>query len=165
MASAGPKCWWSFHRRPLLLTNLAVEVERPKEQEVGVELDAAREPEVDVEQEQEGAKETEEVMDVEVAPVQEVLAVPGALGVLEVPLEEWAEQVLQVQMAIVHGMVRGDVMGMVEAGDGVVGMEVWDLLDLITTQPGMDPEEEVEAADVAEVGEKDLVDQLEELVE
>ena len=41
---------------------------------------------------------------------------------LEVPLEEWVEQVLQVQMAIVHGMVRGDVTGMVEGEDGEAGM-------------------------------------------
>ena len=148
MASVGPKFWWSFPHHPLQLTNLAVEVEMPREQEVDVE--------------QEEDREMEEEMDAEVAPVQEVLEV---LGVLEVPLEEWAEQVLQVQMAIVHGMAPGDVMGMVEGEEGVAGMEVWDLLDLTTTQRGMDPEEEVGAVDVAEVGVKDLEDLLEELAE
>jgi len=98
---------------------LAVEVERPREQEVGVEQEGARE--------MEEAGEMEEVMDVEDAPVQEDLAVLEVLEVLEaleVPLEEWAEQVLQVQMAIVHGMVPGDVTGMVEEGEGEAGMEV-----------------------------------------
>jgi len=113
VASAGPKFWWNFHRHPLLLTSLAVEVERPREQEVDVEQEAARE--------MEEAGEMEEVMDVEDAPVQEVQEV---LEALEVPLEEWAEQVLQVQMAIVHGMVPGDVTGMVEGGEGEAGMEV-----------------------------------------
>jgi len=119
VASAGPKFWWNFHRHPLLLTSLAVEVERPREQEVDVEQEAARE--------MEEAGEMEEVMDVEDAPVQEDLAVLEVLEVLEaleVPLEEWAEQVLQVQMAIVHGMVPGDVTGMVEEGEGEAGMEV-----------------------------------------
>ena len=61
-------------------------------------------------------------------PEEEVEAVDAAeVGVkdlvdLEVPLEEWVEQVLQVQMAIVHGMVRGDVTGMVEGEDGEAGM-------------------------------------------
>ena len=101
---------------------MAVEVERPREQEVGVEQEGARE--------MEEAGEMEEVMDVEDAPVQEdlavleVLEVLEALEALEVPLEEWAEQVLQVQMAIVHGMVPGDVTGMVEEGEGEAGMEV-----------------------------------------
>ena len=116
MASAGPKFWWNFHRHPLLLTSLAVEVERPREQEVGVEQEGARE--------MEEAGEMEEVMDVEDAPVQEDLEVLEVLEALEVPLEEWAEQVLQVQMAIVHGMVPGDVTGMVEEGEGEAGMEV-----------------------------------------
>ena len=151
MASVGPKFWWSFPHHPLQLTNLAVEVEMPREQEVDVEQEGGRE--------MEEAGEMEEVMDAEVALVQEVL------GALEVPLEEWAEQVLQVQMAIVHGMAPGDVMGMVEGEEGVAGMEVWDLLDLTTTQRGMDPEEEVGAVDVAEVGVKDLEDLLEELAE
>ena len=150
VASAGPKCWWRFHPHPLLLTNL-VEEERAMEQEVDVEQEEARE--------MEEAGETEEVTDAEVELVQEDLVA------LEVPLAESAEQVLQVQMAIVHGMVPGDVTGMVEEGEGEAGTEVWDLLDLTTTQPGMDPEEEVEAVDVAEVGVKDQVDQLEELVE
>ena len=153
VASAGPKCWWRFHPHPLLLTNLVEEVEeeRAMEQEVDVEQEEARE--------MEEAGEMEEVMDAEVELVQEDLVA------LEVLLVESAEQVLQVQMAIVHGMVPGDVTGMVEEGEGEAGTEVWDLLDLTTTQPGMDPEEEVEAVDVAEVGVKDQVDQLEELVE
>ena len=68
-------------------------------------------------------------------------------------------------MAIVHGMVPEDVTAMVVGGEGEAGMEGWDLMDPTTTQLGMDPEEEVEAVDVAEVGVKDLVDQLEELAE
>lgn len=114
----------------------------------------------------EEAEEMEEEMDVEVALVQVVLGaqeVLEVLGALEVLLVEWAVQVLQVLMAIVHGMVPEDVTAMVVGGEGEAGMEVWDLMDLITTQPGMVPVEEVEAADVAEGGVKDLVDQLEEL--
>ena len=128
-----------------------------------VEEARVREQEVDVELEEE--KETEEEMDVEVALVQVVLGVLEVLGALEVLLVEWAVQVLQVLMAIVHGMVPEDVTAMVVVGEGEAGMEGWDPMDLITTQPGMDPEEGVEAVDVAEGGVKDLVDQLEELAE
>ena len=130
---------------------------------MAVEEERVREQEVDVELEEE--EETEEEMDVEVALVQVVLGVLEVLVALEVLLVEWAVQVLQVQMAIVHGMVPEDVTAMVVGGEGEAGMEGWDLMDLIATQPGMVPVEEVEAADVAEGGVKDLVDQLEELAE
>ena len=131
-----------------------VEEERVREQEVDVELEE--------EEETEEEEEMEEVMVGEVALVQVVLEV---LVALEVLLVEWAVQVLQVQMAIVHGMVPEDVTAMVVGGEGEAGMEGWDLMDPTTTQLGMDPEEEVEAVDVAEGGVKDLVDQLEELAE
>ena len=114
-----------------------VEEERVREQEVDVELEE--------EEETEEAEEMEEVMDVEVALVQAVLGVLGALGVLEVLevpevlLVEWAVRVLQVPMVIVRGMVLEDVTATVVGGEGEAGMEVWDLMDPITTQPGMVP--------------------------
>ena len=128
---------------------------RVRELEVDVEQEVVEEAE-EVE-EMEEAEETEEVMDVEVALVQEDLEALGAL------LVEWVVQVLQVQMPIVHGMGLGGVMAMVVAGEGEAGMEVWDLLDLTTTQPGTDPEVEAEVVAVVEEDVTDLMDRLEEL--
>ena len=112
---------------------MAVEVEEEgvREQVVDVELEVAAETEE--------VEEMEEVMDGEVALVQLVLGAPEVLEVLEVLLVEWAVRVLRVQMAIVHGMVLEDVTATVVGGEGEAGMEVWDLMDPITTQPGMVP--------------------------
>ena len=104
---------------------------------VEVEEERVREQEVDVELEEE--EEMEEVMVGEVALVQLVLGAPEVLEVLEVLLVEWAVQVLQVPMAIVRGMVLEDVTATVVGGEGEAGMEVWDLMDPITTRPGMVP--------------------------
>ena len=128
---------------------------RVRELEVDVEQEVVEEAEGVEEMEE--AEETEEVMDVEVALVQEDLEALGAL------LVEWVVQVLQVQMPIVHGMGLGGVMAMVVAGEGEAGMEVWDLLDLTTTQPGTDPEVEAEVVAVVEEDVTDLMDRLEEL--
>ena len=119
------------------------------EEEVGVpvvELDKVVEEEEDL-----GALEVQEVQE--------------ALEALEDPLVELEVWVETGQMVIALGMGQVDVTEMVEVEEGEDETVEAGHLVRITTQPGMDQEEEVEAVDVAEVGKKDLVDQLEELAE
>ena len=104
-------------------------------------------------------------MEMEMEAVEEMeVEVPEALEALEAPLVEWVGQVPQVQMATVHGTGLVAVMEMVAEEEGEAGTEEEDLLDLTTTQPGMDPWVEEEVVDVAEEGVKAPVDLLVELV-
>ena len=142
------------HHLHHLLTNLAVATEEDLVWEM--EMEEAVEMEEVVEME--AVEEMEEEMDVGVPEV------PEAPEALEAPLVEWVEQVPLVQMAIVHGTGLVGVMEMVVEEEGEAGTEEEDLLDLTTTQPGMDPWVAEEVVDVVEEGVKAPVDLLVELV-
>ena len=135
------------HHLHHLLTNLAVATEEDLVWEMEMEMEEVVEMGAVVEMEEE--------MDVEV---------PEALEALEAPLVEWVEQVPQVQMAIVHGTGLVGVMELVVEEEGEAGTEEEDLLDLTTTQPGMDPWVAEEVVDVVEEGVKAPVDLLVESV-